>query len=112
MKEFDVKGLQLKVITKLANINIQLILIMKVSLDILKIKLMTISLLLSYPSYTYYDSVNITDSRLSFKKPFNEPKYALNDDVGMGIMYGLKNKDRAVKQIGDIECVEDVCLIY
>ncbi len=110
MKKFDVKGQQLKVITKLVNIELTpedpyyeggtWHIEGQINEDIVATIIY------------YYDSVNITDSRLSFRKAFNEPNYAQGDDVGMMIIYGLKDEDQTIKQIGDIECVEDRVIVF
>lgn len=41
----------------------------------------------------YYDSENITDSRLAFRVSQEQPQYEQNDTYGVRKIYGLKNDD-------------------
>ncbi|CAK7899559.1 hypothetical protein CAAN3_04S06634 [[Candida] anglica] len=60
----------------------------------------------------YYDSSNITESRLSFRGAFDDPYYEQGDTIGCEAIYGMKDGEHVIKQIGDIECKEDRVVVF
>jgi hypothetical protein len=59
----------------------------------------------------YYDSVNITESRLAFRQQSCEEDtvdigYNQNDHVWAKPVFGLENDDSCVQDVGDIVCKE------
>ncbi|CAK7896795.1 hypothetical protein CAAN1_17S01222 [[Candida] anglica] len=60
----------------------------------------------------YYDSNNMTESRLSFKGAFEEPDYEQDDTLGCEAIYGIKDGETLTRMIGDVECKEDRVLIF
>ncbi|WP_157436262.1 DUF4246 family protein [Actinospica robiniae] len=51
----------------------------------------------------YWDSENITDSRLSFRAAVEEPRYQQNDDNGVRTVYGLENEGMLNQVLGSAE---------
>jgi Protein of unknown function (DUF4246)/Domain of unknown function DUF4246, N-terminal len=51
----------------------------------------------------YWDSENITDSRLSFRVAVNEPEYEQNDREGVREVYGLGDEDALNQVLGSAE---------
>ncbi|KAJ7086391.1 hypothetical protein B0H15DRAFT_347160 [Mycena belliarum] len=51
----------------------------------------------------YYDEENITESRLAFRVPTEEPEYHCQDDSEcMGILYGMDRDEDCVQEIGSM----------
>jgi hypothetical protein len=50
----------------------------------------------------YYDCSNITDSTLSFRRAVCEPLYEQNDDRGIEEMFGLRNGEPLVQNLGSV----------
>ncbi|MFI9825450.1 DUF4246 domain-containing protein [Streptomyces sp. NPDC052013] len=51
----------------------------------------------------YWDSENITESRLSFRTAVDDPHYEQNDDNGMREVYGLENEGPLNQVLGSAE---------
>ena len=51
----------------------------------------------------YWDSENITDSRLSFRAAVDDPNYEQNDDTGLRTVYGLDDEDALNQVLGAAE---------
>jgi hypothetical protein len=60
----------------------------------------------------YYDSENITDSRLAFRVSQEQPQYEQNDTYGVRKIYGLKNDDVLSLPIGSVQCNEDNVVVF
>ncbi|MFH8935367.1 DUF4246 domain-containing protein [Streptomyces griseosporeus] len=60
----------------------------------------------------YFDSVNITESRLSFRAALDDPHYEQNDDNGMREVYGLENEDALNQVLGSASTPEGRCLAF
>ncbi|MFI6898312.1 DUF4246 domain-containing protein, partial [Streptomyces sp. NPDC050256] len=48
----------------------------------------------------YWDSENITESRLSFRAALDDPRYEQNDDNGLREVYGLEDEDALNQTLG------------
>ncbi|MEU9027538.1 DUF4246 domain-containing protein [Streptomyces sp. NPDC048383] len=51
----------------------------------------------------YWDSENITESRLSFRAALDDPNYEQNDDNGLREVYGLEDEDALNQLLGSAE---------
>ncbi|KAG0251900.1 hypothetical protein BGZ95_006767, partial [Linnemannia exigua] len=51
----------------------------------------------------YYDTHNISDSRLDFRIQIEEPRYYQSDDRGTQHLYGVQNQDPLVQYLDGIE---------
>ncbi|MDT6985344.1 DUF4246 domain-containing protein [Streptomyces lusitanus] len=60
----------------------------------------------------YWDSENITESRLGFRAALDDPEYAQNDDNGMREVYGLENEDALNQMLGSAATPEGRCLAF
>ncbi|CAK7909162.1 hypothetical protein CAAN1_25S00782 [[Candida] anglica] len=60
----------------------------------------------------YYDSDNITESRLSFRGAFDEPNYDQDDKIGCEAIYGIKDGETLTRMIGDVECKENRVVVF
>ncbi|KAF9905404.1 hypothetical protein EC991_001699 [Linnemannia zychae] len=60
----------------------------------------------------YYDTHNITDSRLNFRMQIQEPRYHQSDDRGAKHLYGVKNKDPLVQDLDGIYTRQGRCLVF
>lgn len=60
----------------------------------------------------YWDSENITDSRLSFRAALDYPTYEQNDDTGMREVYGLEDEDALNQMLGSAPTPEGRCLAF
>jgi len=49
---------------------------------------------------SYWDSENITESRLSFPVALDDPRYEQNDDNGLGDVHGPENEDALNQVLG------------
>ena len=59
----------------------------------------------------YYDTENITESRLSFRQssdvePSMDIGYEQNDDAWLSIIFGCKNEENTAQELGSIACKE------
>ncbi|MCY0936831.1 DUF4246 domain-containing protein [Streptomyces sp. H34-S4] len=60
----------------------------------------------------YWDSENITESRLSFRAALDDPNYEQNDDNGMREVYGLENEDSLNQMLGSASTPAGRCLAF
>ncbi|MEU4999629.1 DUF4246 domain-containing protein [Streptomyces sp. NPDC021622] len=60
----------------------------------------------------YWDSENITESRLSFRAALDDPNYEQNDDNGMREVYGLENEDALNQKLGSAATPAGRCLAF
>ncbi|GGT65732.1 DUF4246 domain-containing protein [Streptomyces purpureus] len=60
----------------------------------------------------YFDSENITDSRLSFRAALDDPYYEQNDDNGVRDVYGLENEDALNQVLGSAPTPAGRCLAF
>ncbi|NBE52297.1 DUF4246 family protein [Streptomyces sp. YC537] len=60
----------------------------------------------------YWDSENITESRLSFRTAVDDPDYEQNDDAGVSDVYGLDNEDPLNQVLGSAETPSGRCLAF
>ncbi|MER5728303.1 DUF4246 domain-containing protein [Streptomyces sp. NPDC002138] len=60
----------------------------------------------------YWDSENITESRLSFRAALDDPDYEQSDDDGMRQVYGLENEDALNQLLGSTSTPAGRCLAF
>ncbi|MDF6022540.1 DUF4246 domain-containing protein [Streptomyces sp. JH34] len=60
----------------------------------------------------YWDSENITESRLSFRAALDDPSYEQNDDNGLREVYGLENEDALNQTLGSASTPAGRCLAF
>lgn len=60
----------------------------------------------------YWDSENITESRLSFRAALDDPRYEQNDDNGVRDVYGLENEDALNQMLGSTSTPAGRCLAF
>ncbi|CAM5640810.1 hypothetical protein STANM337S_06329 [Streptomyces tanashiensis] len=60
----------------------------------------------------YWDSENITESRLSFRAALDEPHYEQNDDDGLREVYGLEDEDALNQMLGSTATPAGRCLAF
>ncbi|MFI9152345.1 DUF4246 domain-containing protein [Streptomyces sp. NPDC053367] len=60
----------------------------------------------------YWDSENITESRLSFRAALDDPYYEQNDDNGVREVYGLENEDPLNQELGSVSTPAGRCLAF
>ncbi|WP_344497329.1 DUF4246 domain-containing protein [Streptomyces enissocaesilis] len=60
----------------------------------------------------YWDSENITESRLSFRAALDDPYYEQNDDNGLREIYGLEDEDALSQVLGSTSTPEGRCLAF
>ncbi|MEU9418069.1 DUF4246 domain-containing protein [Streptomyces sp. NPDC048272] len=60
----------------------------------------------------YWDSENITESRLSFRAALDDPDYEQSDDNGMREVYGLENEDALNQVLGSTSTPAGRCLAF
>ena len=60
----------------------------------------------------YWDSENITESRLSFRAALDDPQYEQNDDNGVREVYGLENEGALNQVLGSASTPEGRCLAF
>ncbi|KAF6063403.1 hypothetical protein FOB64_006377 [Candida albicans] len=60
----------------------------------------------------YYDIENITESRLSFRTGFDDPNYEQGDDFYTETIFGIKDEEVMVREIGGIEAKEDRVVVF
>ncbi|MET7369127.1 DUF4246 domain-containing protein [Streptomyces sp. NPDC005566] len=60
----------------------------------------------------YWDSENITDSRLSFRAALDDPNYEQNDDNGLREVYGLEDEDALNQALGSASTPAGRCLAF
>ncbi|EMG46910.1 hypothetical protein SBY92_005204 [Candida maltosa Xu316] len=60
----------------------------------------------------YYDMENISESRLSFRTGFEDPEYEQGDSVYTTEIFGIKDEDKMVKELGSVEAKQDRIAIF
>ncbi|MEU8890479.1 DUF4246 domain-containing protein [Streptomyces sp. NPDC048442] len=60
----------------------------------------------------YWDSENITESRLSFRAALDEPDYEQNDNNGVSEVYGLDDEDPLNQVLGSAPTPAGRCLAF
>ncbi|MFF3756146.1 DUF4246 domain-containing protein [Streptomyces sp. NPDC002185] len=60
----------------------------------------------------YWDSENITESRLSFRAALDDPHYEQNDDEGLREVYGLEDEDALNQVLGSASTPAGRCLAF
>ncbi|MEU6981269.1 DUF4246 domain-containing protein [Streptomyces sp. NPDC046371] len=60
----------------------------------------------------YWDSENITESRLSFRTALDDPEYEQSDDDGVREVYGLENEDALNQIAGSASTPAGRCLAF
>ncbi|SEG49442.1 Protein of unknown function [Actinacidiphila yanglinensis] len=60
----------------------------------------------------YWDSENITESRLSFRAALDDPDYEQNDDNGLREVYGLEDEDALNQSLGSASTPAGRCLAF
>ncbi|MFE2557353.1 DUF4246 domain-containing protein [Streptomyces sp. NPDC059352] len=60
----------------------------------------------------YWDSENITESRLSFRAALDDPNYEQNDDNGLREVYGLEDEDALNQILGSTSTPAGRCLAF
>ncbi|MFJ9658372.1 DUF4246 domain-containing protein [Streptomyces griseoflavus] len=60
----------------------------------------------------YWDSENITESRLGFRTALDEPEYEQNDDDGVREVYGLENEGALNQLLGSASTPAGRCLAF
>ncbi|MFG3343541.1 DUF4246 domain-containing protein [Streptomyces sp. NPDC048018] len=60
----------------------------------------------------YWDSENISESRLSFRAALDDPDYEQNDDDGMREVYGLEDEDALNQVLGSASTPAGRCLAF
>ncbi|MFD5814295.1 DUF4246 domain-containing protein [Streptomyces sp. NPDC127038] len=60
----------------------------------------------------YWDSENITESRLSFRAALDDPDYEQSDDEGMREVYGLEDLDALNQTLGSAATPAGRCLAF
>ncbi|NUS12149.1 MAG: DUF4246 domain-containing protein [Streptomyces sp.] len=60
----------------------------------------------------YWDSENITESRLSFRAALDDPDYEQNDDNGLREVYGLEDEGALNQVLGSASTPEGRCLAF
>ncbi|MFF8934550.1 DUF4246 domain-containing protein [Streptomyces paradoxus] len=60
----------------------------------------------------YWDSENITESRLGFRAALDDPSYEQNDDNGLREVYGLEDEDALNQVLGSASTPAGRCLAF
>ncbi|MEU4351109.1 DUF4246 domain-containing protein [Streptomyces sp. NPDC023838] len=60
----------------------------------------------------YWDSENITESRLSFRAALDDPSYEQNDDNGLREVYGLEDENALNQILGSASTPQGRCLAF
>nr|WP_107910951.1 DUF4246 domain-containing protein [Streptomyces chartreusis] len=60
----------------------------------------------------YWDSENITESRLSFRAALDDPDYEQSDDNGVREVYGLENEEALNQVLGSVPTPAGRCLAF
>jgi hypothetical protein len=60
----------------------------------------------------YYASENITESRLAFRQCVREPPYEQDDGVGVQEVFGLVNEEALNQPLGHVITQEDRCIAF
>ncbi|MDX2391584.1 DUF4246 domain-containing protein [Streptomyces sp. DK15] len=60
----------------------------------------------------YWDSENVTESRLGFRAALDDPNYEQNDDNGLREVYGLEDEDALNQVLGSTSTPAGRCLAF
>ncbi|MFJ8045467.1 DUF4246 domain-containing protein [Kitasatospora sp. NPDC096147] len=60
----------------------------------------------------YWDSENVTGSRLGFRAALDDPWYEQNDDAGVRAVYGLEDETALNQVLGSVPTPEGRCLAF
>ncbi|MET9935850.1 MULTISPECIES: DUF4246 domain-containing protein [unclassified Streptomyces] len=60
----------------------------------------------------YWDSENVTESRLGFRAALDDPDYEQNDDDGLREVYGLEDEDALNQVLGSASTPAGRCLAF
>lgn len=60
----------------------------------------------------YWDSENVTESRLGFRAALDDPDYEQNDDDGLREVYGLEDEDALNQVLGSVSTPAGRCLAF
>ncbi|MCB5164969.1 DUF4246 domain-containing protein [Streptomyces bambusae] len=60
----------------------------------------------------YWDSENITESRLGFRAALDDPDYQQNDDTGLREVYGLEDENALNQPLGSVPTPAGRCLAF
>lgn len=60
----------------------------------------------------YWDSENITESRLGFRAALDDPHYEQNDDTGVREVYGLEDEAALNQVLGSVATPAGRCLAF
>ncbi len=60
----------------------------------------------------YYTCENITESHLEFRISVSEPMYEQDDRTGVEALFGLRDQDLLVQQIGSVITQQDRCVVF
>lgn len=60
----------------------------------------------------YWDSENLTESRLGFRAALDDPRYEQNDDNGLREVYGLEDEDALNQTLGSTSTPAGRCLAF
>ncbi|MFF4098850.1 DUF4246 domain-containing protein [Streptomyces sp. NPDC001903] len=60
----------------------------------------------------YWDSENITESRLGFRAALDDPNYEQNDDNGLREVYGLEDEDALNQMLGSTPTPAGRCVAF
>ncbi|GGU97564.1 hypothetical protein GCM10010275_39990 [Streptomyces litmocidini] len=60
----------------------------------------------------YWDSENVTESRLGFRAALDDPEYEQNDDNGVREVYGLENEEALSQVLGSAATPAGRCLAF
>jgi hypothetical protein len=106
----DLKGRTVQVITKLANIHLTP---EKPEYNggVWHVEGMENERIIATGIY-YYDTENITESRLEFRLAVSEPMYEQGDDHGVDAIYGLRNEETLVQPLGGVLTEQDRCIVF
>ncbi|WP_372460251.1 DUF4246 domain-containing protein [Nocardia coffeae] len=106
----DLRGRRLQVIVKLANIHLTPE-DSEYSGGTWHVEAMMNERIVSTAIY-YWDSENITDSRLSFRAALDEPDYEQNDYTGVEEVYGLADEEPLEQVLGSAATPAGRCLAF
>eukprot|EP00029_Vermamoeba_vermiformis_P014744 TRINITY_DN9858_c0_g1_i1.p1 TRINITY_DN9858_c0_g1~~TRINITY_DN9858_c0_g1_i1.p1 ORF type:complete len:592 (-),score=160.43 TRINITY_DN9858_c0_g1_i1:66-1841(-) len=106
----DLKGRTVQVITKLANIHLTP---EKPEYDggVWHVEGMENERIIATGIY-YYDTENITESKLEFRLAVREPDYEQGDDNGVDAIYGLRNEEILVQPLGGVLTEQGRCIVF
>jgi hypothetical protein len=60
----------------------------------------------------YYDSENISTSKLSFRAVVDAPDYDQGDHRGVNTIYGLVDEEASSQILGSVECIQDRIVVF